>query len=467
MKNILRAITSFFSKVQYSLGALESPQDSRTISAVAVQASVTLPDEYSTVTPPVEDQGTSPMCVAEAVHELKEVFMIAKGTYVGLSAADLYAQCKANDGIPNTPGTYPLVALKLAVSSGIASSSVYGRGDTIAIAADRANYRLGGFVSVPTDFQSVCQAIFQNKAVAASFNVDNNWFLGIITKVIQAIGRHYTLLYGFKVSATIVHGENSWGINWIGKVASYINPNLAPGHFDVYWPDVMDSVTDIYAATDSLPAPVLNHVQSLNYHFNTSMNMGDQTYDVIQLQKRLAQEGLWPAGQAFTGYYGSVTAAHVFAYQMANKVITDATESNYGAICGPKTIRMLNGEVGLDEVSAQIQVESQGNDYAVGDLTLANHAYGCLQIRQGLCDDLNARYGTTYQASATLGNRPLSLEIRAKYFTEAYPQFATWEERAMAWNGGPGYQQNYGKAGYTKYTAELDAYVAKMAAFMA
>lgn len=452
--------------VTFGLGALESPKDSRTINAVAVQAPVVLPDDFTAPTSPVEYQ-TSTDCVGQGIKGIKEDFLLDGGNYVALESLDLYEQAKAIDGIPEQPGTYPLVGAKVAVSSGISSKAVYATGDKLAIAADRAKYKLGGFMAVGTTYDQVCQAIYQNKRLTASFAVDNNWFLGIISRALQVIGRHYTKLHGFYRPKTIVRGQNSWGIAWVGKVAGYIDPSLAAGHFDVYWPDVSDSVTDIFAFTDSIPDHVLDHVKSLNYHFDSTMQSGDQSYDVTQLQKRLASEGFWPQGQSFTGYYGSVTAAHVFAYQMAHKVIKDASESDYGRFCGARTLRMLNGEVGLDEVSAQIQVESQGNDYAVGDLNLAAHAYGCLQIRQGVCDDLNAKLGTHYVSKDTLGNRALSLEIRKRYFTELYPQFTTPEMRAKAWNGGPGYQQHYGMAGYGKYTAALDAYWSKMRSMMA
>ncbi len=450
----------------YPLGALKSPQDNRTINTVAVQPPVSLPDDFNSNTSPVDFQ-ILPDCVAEAITGVKEDFLLDGRNFVALAAEDLYYQCKAQDGVPDQPGTYPLIGAKIAVASGIASRSVYDSGDRLAIQADRSKYKLGGFMSVGTTYDQVCQAIFQNKRITASFSVDNNWFIGLITRVLQSIGRHYTKLHGFYRPKIIIRGQNTWGIKWVGNIAGWIDPSVAPGHFNVYWPDVSDSVTDIFAFTDSIPTPVLDHVKSLNYHFGLPMKIGDQSFEVMQLQKRLLQEGFWSPSQSCTGYYGSITAAHVLDYQKNKNIVKDGSESNYGQLCGPKTLRMLNGEVGLAEIPAQIQVESQGNDYAVGDLTLTNHAYGCLQIRQGICDDLNARFGTKYMAKDMIGNRQLSLEVRSKYFSELYTHFDTWQKRAMAWNGGPGYAVMYEKPGYENYTRSLDAYVAKMAALMA
>lgn len=462
---MFKKILSFFIQGPvYSLGAIESPKDSRTINTVAVQAPVNLPNEYEAPISPVEYQ-TLPDCVAHAIKSVKEGYMIDGGNFVALADEDLYNQCKASDGIPDQPGTYPLVGVKLSVSSGICSRTVYLSGDKLAIEADRSKYKLGGFMTVSPLYEQVCQAIYQNKRITAAFSVDTNWFIGLITKVLQSIGRHYIVLNGFKIDSVLVKGKNSWGLQWVGNIAGWIDPNLKPGHLNIYWPDVKDTVSDIYAFTDSIPNPILDHVKSLNYHFNKGMICGDQSYNVMQLQKRLAQEGFWPESQPFTGFYGKVTSYHVFAFQMANKIISDGEESYYGQVCGPRTLRYLNGEVGLDLLHAQIQVESQGNDYAVGDLSLKDHAYGCLQIRQGVVDQVNGHLGTSYKSQDCLGNRELSIKIWTTYWT-IFTDMVTDKDKAFSWNGGPGWKQYYGKTGHETYTANLDAYWSKVHAIM-
>lgn len=455
LKNLFKPLPIF------PLGVFDTASDTRTINTVAVQPPVTLPEDYNIDMVPVITQ-TKPDCVACAVHEIKELFLKEKGQYVDLSEEDLYDQCKAQDGVPDQPGTYPLVGAKVAVSSGMASLTVYQSGDKNAIEADRAKYKLGGFMSVAPDFDHVCQAIFQNKAATAAFQVDGNWFSGLIAKVVQSIGKHEVVLHGFIYSKQIVRGQNSWGVGWMGKVAGLIDPKLQAGHFDVYWPDVVDSVSDIFAYTDSMPAPVIDHVKSLNYYFTKSMKLGDKNYDVLQLQKRLSQEGFWPATQDFTSFYGMVTASQVLAYQMAKKVIVHPEESAFGDQCGPKTLRQFNGEVGLDLVHAEIMQESQGNDYVIGDLSIdeahGGHAYGCLQIRSGVIDAVNAVWGTKYVARDMLGNRDLSIKVWNTYFEKCHPENVTDFDKMKAWNGGPAWRNLYGKPLYGKYTRQLDAY---------
>lgn len=97
---------------------------------------------------------------------------------------------------------------------------------------------------------------------------------------------------------------------------------------------------------------------------------------------------------------------------------------------------------GSELVEALIAVESAGNDYALGDTNLPDHAYGCLQIRQPLCDDIYRRYGLQYSAESCQGNRQLSLKIFGLYMdmyaTEGrLGHVPTDEDKARIWNGGP------------------------------
>ncbi len=92
--------------------------------------------------------------------------------------------------------------------------------------------------------------------------------------------------------------------------------------------------------------------------------------------------------------------------------------------------------------NATIQVESSGNDRAVGDKTLADKAYGPLQIRQPVCDDINTRYGTSYRAEQCFGDRELSIRIYNLYMgiyatEEHLGRKPTYEDMARIWNGGP------------------------------
>lgn len=112
-------------------------------------------------------------------------------------------------------------------------------------------------------------------------------------------------------------------------------------------------------------------------------------------------------------------------------------------------------------IPALIQVESGGNDSAVGDHTLVHKAYGCLQIRQPVCDDVAAIVGK-HKAEEMLGDRPLSIKVCKAYLnlwvTKAkLGREPTNEDRARVWNGGP----SAWKSG-TKMNTATNGYWAKV-----
>ncbi|OHA19666.1 MAG: hypothetical protein A2836_02180 [Candidatus Taylorbacteria bacterium RIFCSPHIGHO2_01_FULL_45_63] len=99
-------------------------------------------------------------------------------------------------------------------------------------------------------------------------------------------------------------------------------------------------------------------------------------------------------------------------------------------------------------IPALIQVESSGRDFVIGDRSLGEKAYGPLQIRKPVVDDVNRAYGTNYRPEEMLGNRKLSIEVCEKYLRlYATPKRlgmeATPEHLARIWNGGPnGWKRN-------------------------
>lgn len=68
-----------------------------------------------------------------------------------------------------------------------------------------------------------------------------------------------------------------------------------------------------------------------------------QKRDVATLQEFLKQEGLFPTNVDATGYYGSITAKAVLAFQKRYRVASDEElDSLMGRVVGPKTIQKLN-----------------------------------------------------------------------------------------------------------------------------
>lgn len=181
--------------------------------------------------------------------------------------------------------------------------------------------------------------------------------------------------------------------------------------------------------------------------------------NVLKLQQDLNKLGF---GLKEDGDFGNRTQTAVFSIQNKTGLKADGIA---GSLTLQKIKELITPHTILDAI---IQVESQGNDNAEGDKNLQNHAYGCLQIRQGVCDDVNRHFGTTYRAEECLGNRIRSIDIWNKYW-EVYPRTDN-EDIARTWNGGPGWKQIYFKT--TKTTAEitycnnLDIYWSKVKALL-
>ena len=110
----------------------------------------------------------------------------------------------------------------------------------------------------------------------------------------------------------------------------------------------------------------------------------------------------------------------------------------------------FSGEIPGKVISAAIQKESRGNDWAIGDKKYRNGrprpqsewAYGPLQIRRKCVEDVNKHFGTHFKARDCLGNRLLSVWIFQRYMEihatrKALRHNPTPEDYFGIWNGGP------------------------------
>ena len=123
-----------------------------------------------------------------------------------------------------------------------------------------------------------------------------------------------------------------------------------------------------------------------------------------------------------------------------------------------------------------IPVESGGNVNAVGDQDIpeikGGPAFGILQIRGGVRSAVNVLWKTDYKGKDLLGEKgaELSKKMCRDYFLKVCPQYKAWKATkvektewcARAWNGGIGWEKNYGKVGYERYTKSLDDYWKKV-----
>lgn len=95
--------------------------------------------------------------------------------------------------------------------------------------------------------------------------------------------------------------------------------------------------------TQPQPQPQPTPTPKPKYHFSKVLTFGMRDADVKALQDILKYEGLFPTNTDSTGYYGSITAKGVLAFQRKYQVASEAELASLGGRrVGDKTIAKLN-----------------------------------------------------------------------------------------------------------------------------
>lgn len=376
---ILNFLRSIFDKKfpQYGMGALESPIDSRNISITQVQAPVPIPAQYKTDISmlPVENQQMLGTCVGQSHMKLMQYYIYKQtGKILDLSVRAIYKWCKEIDGFSTGQGTFPSVMAKVLTKKGI-PMAVYAlnnnflthteyldikiEGDGLKDASSRI---VGGYAFVPLGFEFVKQAIFQNGVVTGTLDVDTNWYSGIIKKVLNIVGRHSVLWFGYDDEGVYV--RNSWG-NWFGKTLGKML--FSEGEFYFKWEDYKENVYDIIAYL-KIPEALLQEAKGQDFKFLNDLEYGSTGYEVYKLQERLLKE-LKLKGLV-TGNFYSQTKNLVIEYQKRNNL------SPVGRV-GKLTREKLNMKKSYIDEWCEITKQHEG--YFVGSTSYRNKNPGNLK----------------------------------------------------------------------------------------
>ena len=302
---------------------------------------------------PIFNQNGSGSCVAQTAAKLLGVsYWLKNNQYVHFSATDIYQQ-RANkpSGGMWAHDTFGIIKRNGATLEELAPSQSMtdAQMDGTLIPAYKREvgrvFRVSNYLADPVGDIDAIASIIQHtgKAVMVNFHFLRTEWTDVPTiidpNLVPSGGktlRHsiaavdYTLYKGDK--ALIV--EDSWGVKYgIGgqRVITedfFSKRNHFAGHLMNF----------------DFDAPLPPNKPSAR--FRTTMYFSPTyvvTPDAVKLQDILKYENLFPSNVDSTGYYGSVTATAVLAFQRKYAVASEAELSALqGKICGPATIAKLN-----------------------------------------------------------------------------------------------------------------------------
>lgn len=359
---------------QLGTGYVPSPPDYRDRIAAALSplmpAPVALASTFDTdlsVLGPVLMQALEPACVSHSIALLLKLYWYRKtGKIVDFSPRFLDTLAKRYDGLGDpadraVQGTYPRLVFWLAVNFGCATQATVPndttlpvlqyRDDTIlttAAFAEAAQYKIPGFVHVPSDFYSMRSATQIWGALSVGQYIGDEWwtspagatswakkdiepnFDGILTPHTIVSG-HQTVMKGW-TSATLNRGRNSWSDAW-DDAGDYDFDGVKWAPFIQEAWAVAELPLDLLTFLKILPAP-----DAFFYQWTQDMQLGQKSEAIAMAQVAFMILGyMQPIAPDEFGIFGPKTAGANLAFQIANKISPTAA----GTI-GPKTCIALN-----------------------------------------------------------------------------------------------------------------------------
>jgi hypothetical protein len=232
-----------------------SPPDTRDYSLyqIGIDTTKALPQRVMLPKPPFTlDQLDNPFCVGSTMAGIMNTYykyFDILPEQEGFSQAYAYWRCKELDGIPDTPGTFPRVMLKVANKEGVPPESLLRITPSMEkpVLTDRmkniaANFKIKGYARLDefgrpeNTINNIKQALASGKYVfVGTIVTSENWmektkedgFLGLPKGFI--LGGHATWLKGYDDNLSYrnykgyFRGKNSWGNVW-GDAGSYWMP---------------------------------------------------------------------------------------------------------------------------------------------------------------------------------------------------------------------------------------------------
>jgi hypothetical protein len=227
---------------KFNTGYIPSPPDERDypIARILKTEKPTLKKVQLPKSPIHIDQGNIPKCVGSSFVGIYNAYYSAIGElpHGGFSDDYLYQRCKQLDGIPNVDGTYPRIAMMVALHEGICTKKVWDEnGKTLnqATIADAKKYKIKAYARLYT-LDEMKLALADGKYLMFANQVTSDWMKspckdnGYIPcpPVGHFQGGHATYVTGYDdllkhINEGHILGTNSWGEDW-GNDGDYQMP---------------------------------------------------------------------------------------------------------------------------------------------------------------------------------------------------------------------------------------------------
>lgn len=352
-------------------GALISIEDKRNIplsvvaSVMGIKAGVHPTKNITDISMlSVENQKQEPSCVGQAEGKDAEYDeYIETGKVTRLSKRWLYALCKKEDGIYNTPGTYPTIAAKLRVSTGIVREELVPDNNDLPyseyikikitndLLTDASKTRAKGFSFVKT-LEEVKTAIDISKKFTATLLVGDWSALPVkpLFKDGSNDGSHRVWIIGYEdiKKDTKIYYLNSWGIDWSKGKNSTDRKYLKKGIGYFLWSEYSNYFYEGIVYID-MPNEIIDYAKSQPYTFTRTLKRGMTGTDVMELQKKLDRELAKDGKKCYLAEYydanfGPITEKSVMRYQEAKGLVADG-------IVGKITLAELNKQEKYDDLN--------------------------------------------------------------------------------------------------------------------
>lgn len=230
----------------------------------------------------VKDQLNTPQCVGFSCATLKEFLERREGNFIEFDGAWIYLKAKEIDGIPDTQGTYFRAGLKVLKD--------FGAKPLNGTEAEAGKYRIGGYVSISLDFASLKRAIYEFGAILLGFMGSNEgWKTAFIRPVKAGENQWGHACVGISYNATIIDGQNSWGIEFGDQGLFHFLESYLPCSA---WAVTVDMPNDL------LPDPT----QKPKHTFNQNLSVGMSGEEVKALQDCFVYDGCMTREEVDTGY---------------------------------------------------------------------------------------------------------------------------------------------------------------------